>query len=155
MTIIKYVTKKGKILEAVKGSTCLPEGTVIVNEYEVESTIDYGWRAPTIQELLTLVNYEIAEPACSLTDTKNSHYWSSTTLATTSFVWLVNFNYGSNDKTSANYVRCVRDTPNGLEWSKSSTDRMTWNDAFVYAKTLTDSDVYEITNPTGHGSQSS
>lgn len=98
------------------------------------------WRLPTIQELLTLVNYEKYKPACDLEDTKPEAYWSSSTSASSSSkTCFVNFSRGGchwGGKSYSNFVRCVRDGLNGLEWSASSDVKMTWNEAIEYAKNL-------------------
>jgi len=111
----------------------------------IESS-DYGWRLPTMRELLTLVNYEKTDLACDLIDTENSYYWSSTTVAGVIFAaWGINFNNGKDywsDKANTYFVRCVRPSSNGLEWSKSSTKKMTWDEAHEWVETLTDNDVY-------------
>ena len=98
------------------------------------------WRLPTRLELLTLVNDKKCRPSCDLEDTIPFNYWSSTTYVfCTEYGWYVYFGTGNssyNSKTSKNYVRCVRIGKKGLEWSKSSECRMTWDEAFEYAKNL-------------------
>ena len=98
-----------------------------------------GWRLPTIQELLSLVDYTKHDPA-SNEDISSNGYWSSTTNAYyTDNAWFLNFNNGSqysSTKTNNNYVRCVRDTENGLEWSKDAPKEMTWDEAMEYAESL-------------------
>jgi len=98
------------------------------------------WRLPTIKELLTLVNYKKFKPACDLEDTTSSDYWSATTYADFSCsAWNVSFGKGYTDYNfkSNNYsVRCVRDGKNGLEWSKTSENTMTWEEALDYADNL-------------------
>ena len=124
--------------------------TIIIDNKKYKLTLiessDYGWRLPTMRELLTLVNYEKTDLACDLIDTEKSGYWSSTPVASdASYAWVVSFNSGSDTwgtKTNSNYVRCVRPSSNGLEWSKSSTRKMTWDEAHEWAKTLTDDDIY-------------
>lgn len=70
------------------------------------------WRGPTIQELVTLVNYDRCNPACDLEDTASNGYWSASTYATNpTYAWLVNFYSGIVDgsaKTVSYYVRAVR-----------------------------------------------
>lgn len=80
------------------------------------------WRLPSINELTSLVNYDKLNPAIDQTvffDTKQSPYWSSTTLAEMNYggvTWYVNFQYGDvmfnyNNSLAAAYVRCVRSGP--------------------------------------------
>ena len=97
------------------------------------------FRLPTIQELLSLVDYTKHNPASNV-DITSYYYWSSTTSASfTSFAWGVNFSSGGSDdyyKYSSLYVRCVRDTDNGLEWSEDAPTEMTWYQAMEYAESL-------------------
>jgi len=106
------------------------------------------WRLPTIEELLTLVNYEKRRPACDLEDTiSSSRYWSSITYVdNTDYAWDVYFYYGSSsyyNKTNNYYVRCVRNSKKGLQWSKSSDIAMNWDEAFEYAEGLVDTTYYK------------
>ena len=98
------------------------------------------WRLPTIQELLTLVNYEKHNPPCNLKDTATNFYWASSSFVSdSSYAWLVHFNYGYDywgDKSFSYLVRCVRDGKQGLEWSATSENTMTYNEAIVYANNL-------------------
>ncbi len=92
------------------------------------------WRLPTKEELKKLCE-KLGEEA------ENEFYWSSTTIAcsSTSYAWAVYFGNGSTDyggKTSSLYVRCVRDTENGLEWSEKASARMNWYDAMEYAEEM-------------------
>jgi hypothetical protein len=81
------------------------------------------WRLPTRNELQTLINYRCFNPAISMSFTPSfrnsyfpgtamSHYWTSTTNATSDEVaWYVNFKYGVVyyiDKSLYNHVRAVR-----------------------------------------------
>jgi hypothetical protein len=71
-----------------------------------------GWRLPTIQELLSLVDYSMCKPACK-TDSFNAYYWSSTPCVSNmeSHAWAVNFGFGQSDyfaKSFKFYVRAVR-----------------------------------------------
>lgn len=104
----------------------------------------YGWRLPTIKELLTLVKYDKVEPACNFIDTKLSYYWTSTLCLNR--IWVIDFRFGDTvSKLNGNtyYVRYVRERDGKLEWSKSSTNKMTHNEALKYAKSLTDEDIYK------------
>ena len=109
------------------------------------------WRLPTIEELLTLVNYEkydtTCDSACDLEDTSSSSYWSSSTYVyDTDHAWLVYFSLGYsgyNLKSSYYYVRCVRTGNKGLQWSKSSDIAMNWDEAFEYAEGLVDITYYK------------
>lgn len=58
-----------------------------------------GWRAPTIKELMTLIDHERSEPAID-TDlfpgTKSDRYWSSSrVVGDDDYAWYVYFDYGS------------------------------------------------------------
>ncbi len=94
------------------------------------------WRLPTIEELLALYD----EHSQSDKEMENKIYWSSTTLAFyTSLAWVVGFGIGRagyRNKTDTTYVRCVRNTKNGLEWSKVASEKMTWYEAFEYVEDM-------------------
>jgi hypothetical protein len=98
------------------------------------------WRLPTIQELLTLVDYAKHSPASNLADTKSNGYWSSTVdISNYDDAWCVGFGSGTayyNDKHNSYYVRCVRNNDNRLEWSASSTFAMPFHEAVAYARNL-------------------
>ena len=75
----------------------------------------HDWRLPTIQELLTIIDYRRTSP--SLLKVFNyvepeSFYWSQTVVADESDAfWGVNFKRGASSKASEyydRYVRCVR-----------------------------------------------
>ncbi len=74
------------------------------------------WRLPTIQELLSLVDYTRSDPAIDterFPDTKSAFYWSSTAYAPypAVYAWGVNFSYGNNGyygRGFFNFVRAVR-----------------------------------------------
>jgi len=96
------------------------------------------WRLPTVSELVAIFDYEKGKP--KIDGFSSNTYWSSSNLeGYPSNVWGVyfrsgNVNYGSKD--GSYYVRCVRDTDEGLIWSKSSEESMSWNEAVEYAKNL-------------------
>lgn len=72
-----------------------------------------GWRLPTVQELLSLVDYTKIKPACSIfPDCPSELFWSSSALSGDSTgAWSVYFYYGNtygNDVSVNCRVRCVR-----------------------------------------------
>ncbi len=73
---------------------------------------DNEWRLPTVNELLTLVDYELNVPATELFGMEPSYYWSSTTYAGyTHHAWRVHFGSGHDYwsyKSRSYYVRAVR-----------------------------------------------
>ena len=110
-------------------------------EYELtpkEKEDKNKWRLPTVNELIAMYDYNKGKPKI---DGFCGYYWSSTTReGYPSYAWYVNFYCGSvsnsYSKDGNYYVRCVRDTDDGLVWSESSKDSMTWNEALEYAKSL-------------------
>ena len=72
-----------------------------------------GWRLPTVKELLSLVDYETHNPACSVfPDCPSDWLWSSSAYAgDTTRGWSVGFSYGytaNYDVDAPNRVRCAR-----------------------------------------------
>ena len=71
------------------------------------------WRLPTIEELLTLVDYERHNPACDpVLEMRSYNYWSSSTYQVNpSYAWVVDFDSPGTDddnKASSYAVRAVR-----------------------------------------------
>ena len=70
------------------------------------------WRLPTIEELVSLVDYTKCDPATELPNMLSSDYWSATTHAyRTDYAWGVGFHYGGDywcSKSDDDYVRAVR-----------------------------------------------
>ena len=135
--INKQQYAKNKLLEFIQ---LIKDGAFdeeLKNELEV---VYNDWRLPTMQELLTLVDYTKINPACDLEDTKLEHYWSSTPcVSSDDSFWDVGFYYGYtgwNPKSTHSYVRCVRDGKDRLEWSATSEKPMTLNQAIKYANNL-------------------
>ena len=72
-----------------------------------------GWRVPTIQELLSLVDYTTHSPACSVfPNCPSEWFWSSSAFSGyASNAWSVNFASGLANYYDVGYssrVRCVR-----------------------------------------------
>jgi hypothetical protein len=99
------------------------------------------WRLPTIQELLTLVNYTKEDPASLIID-YNSYQtcWSSTPHANNlvNGHWTIHFGIGITQvqfDTQKFYVRAVKTLDNGeLEWSKVSKKSMLYKEIENYIK---------------------
>lgn len=71
------------------------------------------WRLPTMEELLTPVDFERYNPACdAVFKTQSNFYWSSSTYQRNpDFAWAVSFFFGFTDadfKTDSLFVRAVR-----------------------------------------------
>jgi hypothetical protein len=118
------------------------------------------WRAPTIEELQTIIDYRYDSPAIdgSVFDTTaiGDSYWSSTPLPSIpDFAWGIYTSNGIVDSLFTNsYIRCVRGdvlettfvsngddetvtSSDGLVWSKqTSFSNMNWEEANAYCSSL-------------------
>ena len=126
----KRIDELQRQLDLLKREVAEPIRTVKIGDLEWQADVpdrsftwqeakDYaaslgdGWRLPTIQELLTLVDYEKAMPACSaFPDCPSEWFWSSSALSGNSaYAWNVYFGYGNTRTIGVggyNRVRCVR-----------------------------------------------
>jgi len=80
---------------------------------EYAETLRNNWRLPTVQELMTLIDFTKINPACKITNTYSSYYWSYTTFVHgTDYMWyIIGFGYGHinySKKDNNFYVRCVK-----------------------------------------------
>lgn len=72
------------------------------------------WRLPTVQELLSIVDYERPEPAIDpVFECAHTWYWTSTPLASSpsDYAWVVNFSFGNSywgGRGNEGFVRAVR-----------------------------------------------
>ena len=99
------------------------------------------WRLPTVSELQNAFDYEKGRP--KINGFTLNYYWSSTVRAySTGNAWFVRFHDGYTNyysKSYTSYVRCVKENSNGkLKWSKSSDERMNWEEACKYCKEMND-----------------
>jgi hypothetical protein len=109
--------------DALEWSPTLNDGQRMSYDDAVEacSKLGDGWRLPTVQELLSIVDYTRYRPAIDVErfpDTKSGAYWSSTPVAWASrAAWFVDFSYGVSSDFSRDYnyafVRAVRSVPAG------------------------------------------
>lgn len=119
------------------------------------------WRLPTIEELLSIVDYERYDPSIDtfyFPNTKSYYYWSSiTNVRFETYAWRVNFEDGEDDfhkKSYSRYVRAVRggqsvksyvdngngtvtDVTTGLVWQQTTAGPMSWKSALKYCERLT------------------
>ena len=76
-------------------------------------SLDDNWRLPTIDELISLINYTRRDPASDFPSMPATGFWSSTPVVDTAIsAWRAHFFSGHIDydyKTNTYDVRCVRD----------------------------------------------
>jgi len=76
------------------------------------TTLGDGWRLPTIEELISIIDFTTHGPACKIKPCRSSYYWSNSPYANnSSTAWGVNFFNGyvyGNYKDFRYYARCVR-----------------------------------------------
>ena len=100
------------------------------------------WRLPTIQELLSIVDYTLCNPATNLEGIKSNWYWSSSSsVPDSSLAWGVDLEDGDSgysNKKGRGHIRCVRTLDDGsLEWAKEDAPtQMNWQKALDYAESL-------------------
>lgn len=110
---------KAPAIRSVKVGNLEWQADVPEHEFTWQQAKDYaaslgdGWRLPTIQELLTLVDYTKRKPACSVfPDCPFEWFWSSSAYSgDTAYAWSVHFYGGDANYNVVGYyyrVRCVR-----------------------------------------------
>ncbi len=71
-----------------------------------------GWRLPNVNELKSLLDYSLRNPATSFPAMPDQFFWSSTSyLGYGEYGWYVNFTYGEvyyHTKTNYYHARCIR-----------------------------------------------
>ena len=76
------------------------------------TTLGDGWRLPTIEELISIIDFTTHGPACKIKPCRSSYYWSNSPYANnSSTAWGDNFFNGyvyGNYKDFRYYARCVR-----------------------------------------------
>jgi len=118
----RYVINDATVLDTTTGLTWQRE--VPAERYTWQAAKDYaaaldlaggGWRLPTKDELLTIVDTTRTNPcidADAFPNTPSEWFWSASPYANSSnFAWIVDFGYGYSGDNSVDFtyrVRCVR-----------------------------------------------
>ena len=105
------------------------------------------WRLPTLYELFSAFDHEKGRPG--INGFNLDYYWSSTIHSdNTDNAWIVYFRNGHTGydaKDFTYYVRCVKKKKNGkLKWSKSSKNKMTWEEANKYCEEMNRTNKWEL-----------
>ena len=111
--------KNGIIHDAVTGLEWQAEPTDPMpwqDAIDYAAALDLGghtdWRIPTIEELITLIDYSRTSPASSFPDMPFKWFWSSSSdVCFSIYAWIVIFNDGyvhNYAKNRAIHARCVR-----------------------------------------------
>ena len=112
---MRYIKKNNCYLDTKTGLEWSLEN---FGPFNWDETIEFcensegDWRLPSLDELMTLVDTKIYNPATELPDMVSFYYWSSTIYAcSTEYAWNVVFDYGHDYcdyKDNIRYVRAVR-----------------------------------------------
>ncbi len=113
--------------------------TPLIEVYKqiVKKIIPYTskWRLPTVNELITLIDYEHTTKSI-LNDSKiTSPYWTATSHLSKKYT--INFNNGTillKNKSDKCFCRFVRKDTKELKWSKSSSEAYTYEEAIKLAQ---------------------
>jgi len=110
-TKMRFVEEEDNYIDTITGFRWSKENFGPMDWDEVVDKQPVGWRLPTLEELLSVVNSKKIGPATELPGIEQSYYWSSTTYAHRSDgVRIVNFYDGYDSygyKSHAHYVRYV------------------------------------------------
>jgi len=160
-------TKSDQSQEEVKVTACAYCEGLEVADYT-------DWRAPTIEELQTIIDYRYDSPAIdgsifdTITTTDSEYWYSSTPQLNTSLAWGINTSSGIIDSTYSfyqkQYIRCVRGdmvkttfvdngdqtvtSNDGLVWSKHTSTSTNWDEANDYCSNLVIDDMSDWFLPT-------
>ena len=109
---MRFEEKKDHYLDNKTGLKWSKENFGPMSWEAAMESLPEGWRLPTIDELLSIVDDAKHDPATELADMLSEDYWSSTTYAlnTDGYAWLVPFYDGLGDygyKSLSYYVRAV------------------------------------------------
>ena len=73
----------------------------------------FGWRLPTLEELLSIIDHKKHTPATKLPGMFSSFYWSSTPSDyDINYAWGIYFDYGNDsyaNKSRGHYVRYIKE----------------------------------------------